>query len=357
MKKYIISGMVMVVVLLIASLIPNALGGNNDKMDPTDGYEHTIGICFNPPTLDGVVNVGSSWLSSQYVGGAYIATDPNPAADVYMTIEMDGDNIEYLWIGVKTISPYTLKPTQGQWLEIDWDQDGKLDYVDHTGWTVTDGLDSNNAAEWMIPWGKIRVLPNDEPEYMDSTKDISNSIDIFIHVETYKFGVYNTATFPGRPDAGKFLSTSINIDLTPPDDEDDFGIRSMGFWKHQLRTALGEPGHQHVATDDLFDYLDYMDENTELTELQGLKLRDALMLLEDLDHSDMYHKAVQQLLATWLNYASDGDQMVDTDGDDATDMMLSAAIEKVEDILNDPNATKADIEEAKDICECINTSG
>jgi hypothetical protein len=71
----------------------------------------------------------------------------------------------------------------------------------------------------------------------------------------------------------------------------------------------------------------------------------------------MYDKALQQLLATWLNLASDGDQMVDTDGDDTTDMMLSDAIEYVEDILNDTESTKDDFEEAKDICDFINNSG
>jgi hypothetical protein len=360
MKRYIISGLVIAILLIISSVIPNAIGVSKD-MDPVDGKTHKIGVCTTPPTLDGIVNVGSSWDSSQYVGGAFLAMNNSPLADVYMTVEVDAeDNFEYLWIGVKPISPFYLKPTQGQWLRIDWDQDGKLDYEDHTGWGVTDGADTSSGAEWMIPWGKVRINPGSKPNTMNFSL-IGNSFDILIHIDAIKDGKSNSATFPDRPipKPGEFKSTTILVDFTmgPPEEDDDWGIRSKGFWKHQFRTAIGGPGHQHVPTENLSNYLKTIDSNTNLSELKDLKLRDALMLLEPENPSNMYDKAVQQLLATWLNNVSDGDQMVDTDWDNSTDMMLSKAIQKVEDILNDPNSTKKELEEAKDICECINNSG
>jgi hypothetical protein len=196
---------------------------------------------------------------------------------------------------------------------------------------------------------------------MNSTL-IGFSFDIMIHIESWwDESNSNSATFPGRPipRPGEFNSTTFIVDLTmgPQDDDGEWGIRSKGFWKHQLRCALGSNGHQHVPTENLTDYLDDIDSQTNLSELKDLKLRDALMILEPEDSSDMYQKALQQLLATWLNLVSDGDQMVDTDGDNSTDMNLTDAIEYVEEILNNPDSSKKDIAEAKDICDIINNSG
>jgi hypothetical protein len=361
MKKLIIPVLLVILVLLLGSMIPNAFGVTK-KMDPTDGETHKIGITDTPPILDGYINVGSSWDSSQLVGGAFVAMNTSSVADVYMTVEVDeNDNFEYLWIGVKPIASTYFKTGNGLWVRIDWDQDGKLDYEDHTGWGVTDGADSSSGAEWMIPWGKVRINPGSKPVIMNSSL-IGYSFDILIHIESWWDELNSdSATFPDRsiPRPGQFNSTTIFVDMTmgPSDDGSEWGIRSKGFWKHQFRCAIGGPGNQHVPTDNLTNYLNNISSNTNLSELKNLKLRDALMILESNNMNDMYKKAVQQLLATWLNYVSDGDQMVDTDGDNSTDMNLSTAIEYVEDILNDPNSTKKDIEEAKNICEFINVSG
>jgi hypothetical protein len=348
-------------IILIGSLLPIATCLTKD-MDPTDGEVHEIGVTYTPPILDGIVNVGSSWASSQLVGGAFVAMNATSVADVYMTVELDeNDEFKYLWIGVKPVSPLYLKPTNGQWVRIDWDQDGEMDYEDHTGWGSTDGADTKSGAEWMIPWGKMRINPGQKPKTMNSTL-IGYSFDLLIHIEVFTDeSNSNSATFPNRPipRPGMFNSTTIfiNTSMTPPPDDDGFGIRSKGFWKHQFRTALGGPGHQHIPTENLTNYLDNISDETSLTELKDLALRDALMILSPEDSSDMYSKAVQQLLATWLNNLSAGDQMVDTDFDNETDMMISDAIEYVEGILTDPSSTKKELEEAKDICECINTSG
>ncbi len=361
MKKLALLIIGCILFLLIGSLLPTGICPTKD-MDPPDGKVHEIGITYTPPILDGVVNVGSSWDSSQLVGSAFVAMNPTAVANVYMTVELDeNENFKYLWIGVKPVSPLYFKPGQGQWVRIDWDQDGKLDYEDHTGWGSTDGADTKSGAEWMIPWGKIRVNPGSKPETMNSTL-IGYNFDILIHVEVFTDDLNsNSGTFPDRPipKPGEFLSTTIfiNTSMTPPPEENGFGIRSQGFWKHQFRTAMGSPGHQHIPTENLTNYLANISAGTTVPELKDLSLRDALMVLEPEDHSDMYSKAVLQLLATWLNNLSAGDQMVDTDFDNETDMMISEAIEYVEGILTDPSSTKKDLEEAKNICECINTSG
>lgn len=362
MNKILIPVALVLSVLLIASAIPNSTyAGPVKEMDPPDGNEYTIGTTDTPPVLDGVVNVGSSWESSQLVGGAYIAMQTSSVADVFMVVEVDSlDQFQYLWIGVKPISPYFLKATNGQWLHIDWDQDGKLDYEDHTGWGVTDGADTAYGAEWMIPWGQARLNPGQTPYTMDSDL-IGYSFDIMIHVEVWDdTGDSNSATYPNRPIPipGEFNSTTIIVQLGPSNgDDDDNGIRSKGFWKHQMRTAFGRPGHQHVPTDNLTTYLDNIDQNSDVSELQGLRIRDALMILEIETPKDMYSKAVAQLLALWLNLYHSGDQMVDTDGDNTTDMNLSDAIDYIEDILTDPAPLKKDLEEAKNMADIINNSG
>jgi hypothetical protein len=359
MRKLILTTIVIIGLLLIASIIPANLGSSK-TMDPVDGKKRYVGTTTSPPILDGIVNVGSTWQSSQWVGGARVAMNNTDVADVYMVVEVDIEDVfQYLWIGVKPISPYTFKPTEGQWLRIDWDRDGKLDYEDHTGWGVTDGADTTGGAEWMIPWGKNRVNPGQTPFIMDPTL-VGSCFDILIHLELWKDGSSISVTFPPRPNPkpGEFLSTTFCVQFSPPpDDGDDWGIRSMGFWKHQLRTALGSPGHQHVPTDNLTTYLDQIDQNSEVPELQGLTLRDALMLLEiEGLNSDMYSKVVQQLLALWFNYLSDGDQMVDKDNDGTNDTLLSTLIDDIEDILLDPNSSKQDLEKAKNWADTVNNS-
>jgi len=68
-------------------------------------------------------------------------------------------------------------------------------------------------------------------------------------------------------------------------------------------------------------------------------------------------KALGQTLAAWLNFASgaiDWDEMIDTTGDGAGDTSFGALIAEVESILNNPDATKADLERAKDLAEAVN---
>jgi len=71
----------------------------------------------------------------------------------------------------------------------------------------------------------------------------------------------------------------------------------------------------------------------------------------------MRSNALAQTLAAWLNFAKGGiglDEMVDTDGDGKADTAFSKIMAEVESILNNPNATKADLERGKDLAEAVN---
>lgn len=365
MNKMTIPILILIGILLLSLIIPGNLSVAKE-MNPVDGNTHTIGTTTSPPTLDGIVKVGSSWHSSQYVGNAYVHNTGNSVAEVYAVVEVDSeDNFLYLWLGVDMKSPYTLEDNDGQWVRIDWDQDGTLDYEDHTGWADTNGADSADGCEWMIPWGQVRVNPGDEPYQMEP-QDVGNSFDILIHVEAHKDGKSYSALFPDGPGyQGKFQATTFTVELSPPPPTpgDTFGVRSMGFWKHQMRTATGEPGHQHIATDDLLSYIQDIADSSDVPELQALDddsylLINALAILEPEDSSIMYDKAVQQLLAVWLNYEHNGDlEVLDTDDDGILDLKLSDAIAEIEDILTDPDATKDDLTYAKNLADAINNSG
>ena len=68
-------------------------------------------------------------------------------------------------------------------------------------------------------------------------------------------------------------------------------------------------------------------------------------------------KALAQTLAAWLNFAAgaiERNEMVDTDGNGVADLPFGDLIAEVESILSDPNASKADLEHAKDLAEAVN---
>jgi hypothetical protein len=360
-KKIMIAVLIAILLLIIASIIPStSVFAAPKAMDPPDGYVHYINTTTTPPVLDGIVNVGTTWQSTDYVGDALIRNQPVAVANVYATVEVDSSgNYIFLWIGVGMTSPNWLVPGVGQWLRIDWDQDGIMDYEDHTGWTDTDGIDTASGAEWMIPWGKERVNPGDTPTTMDPTL-IGDELDILIHIQVYYPGGTDTAVFPGVRPRGRFDSTTLKIwgqQPGPGPGPGGWGLRTIGFWKHQLRTALGANGHQHVPTANLTAYLGSIDSQTTVPELEGLSLRDALMVLELRGKHTMYDKAVQQLLAAWLNLESDGDQMVDSTGDGNVDRLLSNAITYAESIITDPDSTHDQLEQVKDMLDTINNSG
>ncbi|NQW18324.1 MAG: hypothetical protein HQ478_12645, partial [Chloroflexi bacterium] len=78
---------------------------------------------------------------------------------------------------------------------------------------------------------------------------------------------------------------------------------------------------------------------------------------EDTDVSESREKALSQILAAWLNFAKgsvDWTEMIDTTGDGTPDTEFGVLIAEVETIMNNPGATKADLERAKDLAEAVN---
>jgi hypothetical protein len=136
---------------------------------------------------------------------------------------------------------------------------------------------------------------------------------------------------------------------------DGWGIRTIGFWKHQFNVATGnKKGNQHVPTESLEQYLAEMSANTMVPELMNLDLNGALTILKTKNNADMYDKAVTQLLATWMNYLS-GNGMWDSDGDGVADSSVLDAINDAEAGLTDGDFSND--EDIKDMLDELNNSG
>jgi hypothetical protein len=414
MRKIWITALMVMAVLMLSSVIPMTSVVGKPMPDP-NGQELSIYVTYTPPTLDGVVHVGSEWPTVTFVGQSKIRDSPSsytPTADVYAVVEVGTSltDFEFLWIGMDMLDGFYLHPDNGNWLLIDWDQDGTVDVEDTIGQTYSYGEATAAGVEWCIPWNTAHTS-NKEDE-TPITEDIEECcFNIYVHLQVYWWddgeqtetsrwpegGIDNNGdgdtTDPGDdhdgdgllnsedddddndgvPDdedntpfgdptgGGAFDSTTLCPDKeVPPEDPpegDGWGLRTIGFWKHQLRCALGANGHQHVPTGDLMYYLDEIDELSEIDEYTEMSLQDALDLLELRGKHSMYDKAVQQFLATMLNYVSDGDQPVDTDWDGTQDMDLSEAIDMIESILTDPNPSDEDLEWAKEAADSINNFG
>jgi hypothetical protein len=375
--KYLALLAVAVIFMLVLSGTSHPIGG---EMFKEDGVKHAAHQTNTPPVVDGVVQVGLTWPSQSFIGHTYIANKGGGivTTDVYLLFDnlagytrTDNPPINeygpedeqgyYFYIGVKAVGGYTID-SDGSWVVIDWDQDGLIDFDDHNGNSANPGPNGGystqfartaNGVEWAIP-------------YIDDFNGVCQSpFYITVHIEIVRpgGGGTETTTFPDRA-PGKFLSTEICVgDLIspePPEEPGEWGLRTIGFWKHQFSTALGlSKGHQHVPTTNLINYINEISTESNVPELNDMDtdMLSALSILELRGPHSMYDKAVQQLLATWLNFVSDGDQMVDTDGDEVTDMLLSDAIAFIEDILTDPNSTHEDWELAKDMADTINNSG
>jgi hypothetical protein len=137
---------------------------------------------------------------------------------------------------------------------------------------------------------------------------------------------------------------------------DGWGIRTIGFWKHQFSVATGaKGGNQHVPTDSLLGYLAEMSATTTVPELQVVDtLEEALTILKTKKNDDMDKKLVMQLLGAWLNYLS-GNGMWDSDGDGTPDTNLIDTINWAEDgYVNGPSE---DWEDIKDELDELNNSG
>ena len=75
------------------------------------------------------------------------------------------------------------------------------------------------------------------------------------------------------------------------------------------------------------------------------------------DLSGFEEKALAQTLAAWLNFAKGSigwGELIDFDGDSVGDMTFGELIFEVETLLTNPDATKDELERAKDLAEAVN---
>jgi hypothetical protein len=359
-------------IFAVAALFLAVLAGTGSNvggdMYDADGNKIPVYQTDEPPVIDGVVEVGFTWPVEAFVGHTYIANKGGgiPTTEVYMMFDNlagytnpDGFDPEdeqgyYFYIGIKAINGYTIH-IDGNWLVIDWNQDGIIDFADHNGNSANRGYSTlyartcGQGVEWRIP-------------YLDDFNGLCQSpFSIMIHIQIVLpcGGGSDTTTFPDRP-PGHFLSTEICVwELISPEPPAHChcGLRTIGFWKHQFNTALGlKNGHNHVPYETLLSYVNTISDQSDVYELDG-DLLEALAILELKGKHTMYDKAVQQFLATWLNFVSDGDQEVDVDCDGIPDMLLSEAIEYIEYLLTKENPTFEELELAKNMADCINNFG
>jgi hypothetical protein len=373
--KYLAILAIAVMVISVASVV----GPAPPDMPPIDGVKRPVMQYSPPPIIDGVVQVDVSWPAASFMGYMQVRDPPDniDVAKVYMLFdEITGytkvDNSPagygpedeqgyFLYIGIKTLPGFRIPPGDdaGAWIRIDWDQDGYVDLKDNNGNSANHGYSTEFArtcggVEWKIP-------------YIDEFNGVCKSpLDIIVHVNVIFpddpcGSDAQTSTFPGdRPD-GPFQSTTLCVGdkISPePPEPGDWGIRTIGFWKHQFNTAAGfKKGHQHVDTDSLKSYVAYISAYSDIPELQNLDPEDfasALQILELRGKQPMYRRGVQQLFAVWLNYVS-GNEEWDSDGDGTPDEDLIDVIAWAEDLLldGDPSNDK----EVKNYCDKLNNSG
>jgi hypothetical protein len=373
--------------VLVAFMVLTVLSGMSKPiegaMPPPDGGFHRVYRTDYPPVIDGTVKVGDTWPAISFIGHTYIAGGNDVGdiitTDVYMLMDnvIDGEypydkntptpgysaDYEtgyYLYIGVKAVDGYKIAD-DGNWLVIDWDQDGWIDFTDNNGNSANKGQGgysteyawTEDGVEWKIP-------------YMDQVfGQCCSRANILIHIEIVlpcSGGETETTTFPGRGGSGPFMSTTICVfELLEPDPPtpNGPGLRTIGFWKHQFNTALGHKnGHNHIDYATLAYYLWLINNNPDyqsmIPDYDDMNLDDALGLLELKGKHTMYEKAVQQLLATWLNYVS-GSEVADLDNDGTFETNLLDVIMDTEAALLDGDP--ANDEQYKDLCDAVNNSG
>jgi hypothetical protein len=352
------------------------------NMPPPDGNKWSPPQYPIPPIIDGVVQVGVTWPPEAFIDYMYVTGKPasTKVAEVYMMFDdltgytrvdnppagYDANDEQgyYFYIGIKPLPGYSIVPPPGDpgaWIRIDWDQDGYFDFRDNNGNSANVGPPwagystqfayTAQGIEWAVP-------------YIDDFYGVCQSpFDIFVHCDiVMPDGQVETATFPDRP-PGPFQSTTICpgdlIEPEPPE-PGEWGIRTIGFWKHQLRCALGIcRGHQHVPTENLLGYLHYISTHSTKQVLIDMDsdMIAALAILELRGKHEMYDRGIQQLLGTWLNYVS-GNEQWDSDGSgtiDPGDEYLIDVINWAEDLLNDDDPTNDEM--VKDYLDMLNNFG
>jgi hypothetical protein len=133
-------------------------------------------------------------------------------------------------------------------------------------------------------------------------------------------------------------------------------MRTIGFWKHQVAVATGNnKGRAQVDSTTLSSYLDTISGITSLTTLQGLDLDSAYSILWLTQPASMCTRALQQLLAFWLNYANEAVVWNEMVYNIVTGeyVQFNLLIYELEDSIKE----NEDCEDAKTIADWLNNSG
>jgi len=129
--------------------------------------------------------------------------------------------------------------------------------------------------------------------------------------------------------------------------------RTIGFWKHQFKVALGWGGTAQVDPDTLEDYLDEITDESNVFSFTGTreqKFQEALDILRISFHSSMEAKLRAQLLALWLNYVAGW-----TNGYRIEGLTAWEIIEGSEEALI--NGHTGEYEDWKNLCDRFNNIG
>ncbi|MFC1919068.1 NosD domain-containing protein [Chloroflexota bacterium] len=322
-------------------------------------------------------------------GGPYTSTEgafPNGITfDASNSNDPDNDILEFRWDfeddGTWDTN-WSSDPTAYNWWRDDWEGNARVKVTDGqlTASATAEVIITNatpyidcmaiTAVPGLAPVGQpIEVTAPFKDVGLDDTHDSSffdwgdsSSSQAIISPGTYEADhwasgthIYNspgiyTITLHAIDDNEGEDTCTITVIVTG----EDGCMRTIGFWKHQF----GGKGSQHIDDGTLEIYLDIVDNKSKVfnEEVPLGTLEDAESLLW-LKKASMRERAVQQLLASWLNFANGavnmGD-MVDTDYDGITDTMFEDAIWTAEEILRNPDASDNQLELAKDICDSIN---
>lgn len=170
--------------------------------------------------------------------------------------------------------------------------------------------------------------------------------------QTHAFGDACTyePTFTAEDDDGGSARDLANVVVTGNADR----VRSAGYWNHQYsgngQTDFGQPALECYSAIAGF-MSKVFNEETDASTIEK-----ATSVLEG-SGPDMEDLLDRQLLASWLNFANgavDLDTSVDTDGDGTDDAAFGDVVANAETVRLDATATRAELEEQKDILETIN---
>ncbi|HEX2058443.1 MAG TPA: S8 family serine peptidase, partial [Actinomycetota bacterium] len=160
---------------------------------------------------------------------------------------------------------------------------------------------------------------------------------------------YNV-TFSSTDDDDGTASDDVQVIITGISDK----VRGAGYWQTQYR-GLGPNDHTPAQLDCLLTVVGHM--STVFDEARDASTRAAALLVLRSNASSMSDMLDRFLITSWLNFGDGsfelGDQ-VDTNGDGTPDTTFGAALATAEAVRLDPLATRAQLEEQKNILERIN---